>query len=149
MRFRTIVLIGSVAAAFGLAGCGGNDTANNTTPPANNTTTTTTTTTPSGAALPTDLNWPAGAQLARYTVDNLDCQGCIDAVAGAAAKVPGVSDAKGNLSAREVFVVFDPAKTDTGTIAAAIKGVPNMMGKDAAVYEPHLQGTPQDKPAGT
>jgi len=148
MRFRTMVLIGSVAAAFGLAGCGSNDTANNTPPPANNTTTAVPTA-PTSAALPTDLNWPAGAQLARYTVDNLDCQGCIDAVAGAAAKVPGVSDAKGNLSAREVFVVFDPVKTDTDKIAAAIKGVPNMMGKAAAVYEPHLQGKPEDKPAGT
>ena len=149
MRVRTIVLIGSIAAAFGLAGCAGNTTTNDTAPPANNTTTTTTTATPSAAAVPTDLNWPAGAQLARFQVDNVHCQGCIGTVADAAKKVDGVSDAKGDFGAKEVLVVFDPAKTTTDKVAAAIKGTPNMMGKDAGVYEPHLQEVLKEKPAGT
>ena len=63
-------------------------------------------------------NWqPATAQL---KVGGMTCNGCVNAVGKALRDLPGVQDAEVNLAAGRAEVTYDPARTSTEAMIAAV-----------------------------
>ena len=56
-----------------------------------------------------------------YYVPTITCPGCVKRVEANAGKAPGVTEAKVDLSTRNVSVVYDPTVTDPEQIAEAIQ----------------------------
>ncbi len=61
----------------------------------------------------------AAQQTATFKIENMTCASCPITVRIAMQRVAGVASVKIDFEAKTALVVFDPAKTDVGTIAAA------------------------------
>jgi copper chaperone len=58
----------------------------------------------------------------KIVVNGMTCNGCVNSVANALARVAGVSKTDVSLAGRSATVEFDPAATTPGEIVAAIEG---------------------------
>lgn len=56
-----------------------------------------------------------------FSVPGMDCPMCPATVKRALSRVDGVTKANADLKTKQAHVVFDPAKTDTDTLIAAIE----------------------------
>jgi Cu+-exporting ATPase len=63
---------------------------------------------------------PLSVEEAAFSVSGMDCASCVAHVSKAARKVTGVQDVEVNLARGRAVVKFDPARTDTEAVAAAI-----------------------------
>ena len=81
---------------------------------------------------------PDTAQLARFTVENLTCLGCLTQIAEAVRAEPGVLECATSYTDKQVLVVFDPAVTTPEEVARAIGRVPHFAGGAAGPYRATL-----------
>ena len=74
---------------------------------------------------PSPLSLQKGAKESRaeLSIGGMTCAACVSRVEKAAKRVPGVSEAQVNLLAHQGAFTFDPARTTSGAIAAAIEKI--------------------------
>ena len=61
-------------------------------------------------------------ELATLAIENMHCGGCLSKIEKTLAGLPGVSEARANLSARRVSVRFDPERTGAAAFIEALGG---------------------------